>query len=344
VLLQLREQDFTGARKIEEWPTWSLPVLKWAKAQGGVTGFAHSGHGLVVASKDLPNYLIPPFDDNGANEFLIDITHNAVDFLSAADTPAIAELNLWYHALNCGFRVPIAGETDFPCLFEKVGVGRSYVRLAEQPVGEAGYRNWIMGLKAGRSYVSDGRSHFVDVSVEGQKPGEQNGELRLPAPSTVRVSVKVAAYLSPKPEEEGSAIRAKSWNKGPFWHIERARIGNSRSVPVELIVNGHPAALRQIEANGEIHTIVFETKIDRSSWLAVRILPSAHSNPVWVSVSDKPTRTARESARWCLDSINAVWQTHGPRIAAKDQTIAREAVEHARNTFERILSDTISSS
>ena len=28
----------------------------------------------------------------------------------------------------------------------------------------------------------------------------------------------------------------------PYWDIERARIGETRTVPVEVIVNGHPVA------------------------------------------------------------------------------------------------------
>ena len=49
VLLRLKEQDYPETRQIEDWPTWDLPILKWAKAQGAVAGFAHSGWGLQVA-------------------------------------------------------------------------------------------------------------------------------------------------------------------------------------------------------------------------------------------------------------------------------------------------------
>ncbi len=45
VLLQLKDQDYPGTKELEDWPTWDLPILKWAKAQGGVVGFAHSGLG-----------------------------------------------------------------------------------------------------------------------------------------------------------------------------------------------------------------------------------------------------------------------------------------------------------
>jgi hypothetical protein len=46
VLLRIKEDDYPGTSTIEQWPTWTLPILKWAKEQGGVVGYAHSGWGL----------------------------------------------------------------------------------------------------------------------------------------------------------------------------------------------------------------------------------------------------------------------------------------------------------
>ena len=130
-LLRLEEDDYPGTTRIEEWPSWDLPVLKWGKSQGGVTGFSHSGWGLQVRTDELPNYEMPGFDGIGANEYIVDVTHpDAIDFISMVDTPSIWELNIWYHALNVGFRTRVSGETDFPCIYgDKVGLGRIYVKL-----------------------------------------------------------------------------------------------------------------------------------------------------------------------------------------------------------------------
>ena len=231
VLLGLKEQDYPGTRQIEDWPTWNLPILRWAKGQQTVTGYAHTGHGLTVSSTELPNLLIPNFDDNGANEFLIDLAHGCVDFLSAADTPPLAELNLWYHTLNCGFRIPIAGETDFPCLFEKVGVGRSYVYLKEPPVGDAGYREWIEGLRNGRSYVSDGRCHILNLEVGGKRLSGADHEIQFDRPGALSVNVKLTTYLPATISDEAVKIRSRSLDESPFWHIERARIGDLERSP-----------------------------------------------------------------------------------------------------------------
>jgi hypothetical protein len=49
-LLNLRDQTYPGSdgTKTKGWPTWTTPVMRWAKNQGAVTGYAHSASGLGV--------------------------------------------------------------------------------------------------------------------------------------------------------------------------------------------------------------------------------------------------------------------------------------------------------
>ncbi len=56
VLLNLKQQDYPGTKRIEDWPTWDLPIFRWAKSQGAIVGFAHSGWGLQVNGAGLPSY------------------------------------------------------------------------------------------------------------------------------------------------------------------------------------------------------------------------------------------------------------------------------------------------
>jgi hypothetical protein len=169
VLLRLKEQDYPGTKVIEDWPSWNLPILIWAKGQSATVGYAHCALGMVVGSTDLPNYEIPPFDSIGTNEAIVDITHGVTDFLSGCNLFPLAELNAWYHLLNCGFRLALVGETDYPCVTgERPGVGRTYVRLDRRPVSDAGYNAWIDGLRQGRLYCGDGRSHILDFRVQNR--------------------------------------------------------------------------------------------------------------------------------------------------------------------------------
>ena len=338
-ILGLTEDDYKGVETIEEWPSWDLPVLQWAKEQGAVTGFSHSGWGLKVDGDELPNYNMPPFNGIGANEYIVDVVHDAVDFISTVDTPAVWELNIWYHTLNCGFRTRISGETDFPCIYgERVGLGRIYVKM---PAGPLDFNAWAAGLRDGRSYVGDGKSHLLDFTVGGVSVGEQAptgqiSQLDLEAPSTVTITARVAARLNEIPNPE---IQNRPLDQKPYWDIERARIAEERKVPVELIVNGQAVEMQEIVANGEIVPVQFEASIDRSSWVALRIFPSSHTNPVFVIVDGKPIRASRRSAQWCLDAVEVCWNAKVDRTREEERDAAREAYNVASQTYQKILEE-----
>ncbi len=173
-----KEDDYPGTTKIEEWPSWTLPVLKWARGQGGAVGYAHSGWGLEPTEPvaTLPNYVQPKYDGIGANEYIVTVANDAVDFYSAGDTPLPWELNMWYHTLNTGFRVRLSGETDFPCIFDdRVGLARTYAQLD----GKLDFDRFVDAIKDGRSYVSEGRSHLVDFRVNNTQLGIGQSQLDL---------------------------------------------------------------------------------------------------------------------------------------------------------------------
>jgi EF hand len=64
VLLDLKEQIYPGAHGSNGWPTWTLPVLRWTRAQGGVGGYAHSGSGLEIDPAAATARLLAQFDHN----------------------------------------------------------------------------------------------------------------------------------------------------------------------------------------------------------------------------------------------------------------------------------------
>ncbi len=333
VLLKLKEQDYPKTKRIEDWPTWDLPIFQWAKAQGAITGFAHSGWGLEVKTKDLPTYDMPSFDSIGANEYIVDVTHpGTVDFISAVDTPYVWELNIWYHTLNVGFRTRIAGETDFPCIYDgRVGIGRTYAKLD----GELSYSAWLDSLQAGRSYVSDGKTHLMDFRVNGAEAGSAS-DVQLKAPGTVKVTLKAAAYLPAIPNEE---IRKLPYDEKPYWDVERARVGDTREVPVEIVVNGKATARKMIVADGKVNDLVFDVPVSESSWIAARVLPAAHTNPVFALVDGKPVRASRRSAQWCFDAVNQCWSQKAPRTAVGELGEAKQAYDHAREVYRKLIAE-----
>jgi hypothetical protein len=332
LLLRLKEQDYPGTHRLEDWPSWGMPILAWGKKQGAVVGYTHSGWGLQIKEEKLPSFEMPPFDGIGANEFIVTVTHGLTDVISAADTPYPWELNVWYHTLNVGYRTRISGETDFPCIYgERVGLGRSYVRQAKLD-----YDDWVQGLKEGRNYASDGKSHLIDFRINGVEMGSGR-DVEMKSAGTVKATVKAAALLDPQPDD---SIRKRRYDQKPYWDVERARVGDSRKVPVEVIVNGVAVARREIEADGSAQDLVFDVPIKQSSWVALRILPSSHTNPIWVTVSGKEVRASRQSAQWLHDAVDVCYRAKVNRVRLEERGEMERAYNHARDTYKRLLAET----
>ena len=348
-LLRLREQMYPGGDSKDHWPKLGLNTLKWAKRQGGLVGPAHSGWGLDMDSTELPNFTVPPFSGIGANEYIVDVTHEvpgpdgtlvpAVDFLSTVDTPYPWELNIWYHTLNAGFRTRISGETDFPCIYsERVGLGRSYVKLPEKWT----YEDWCEGIRVGRNYVSDGFSHLPEFQARANqgavRMGEAGSELRLKGATDVTFSVEVAARLDETPQ---SNIQERKFTEHPYWHLERARLKGSRMVPVELIANGVPVARTNLVADGSVQSVSFTVPVKHSGWYAIRILPSSHTNPIFVVVDGKPIRSSRRSLDWCLKSVDQCWKQKERFMKGEEHAQAVAAYEHARQVYRQRLAEAV---
>jgi hypothetical protein len=233
--------------------------------------------------------------------------------------------------LNVGFRTRVSGETDFPCITDdRVGLGRSYAKVD----GALEYRAWIDAVRSGRSYVGDGRSHLMDFTVNGREVGTGASEVHIAPGGAAKVTVNVAAFLDPVPS---GAIRDLRLDDRPYWHLERARIGGSRDVPVELVVNGRVAATRVVPADGTIREVSFDVPVAESSWMAVRIPTSSHTNPIFAIVGDRPIRASRRSAEWCLAAVNQCWTQKAPKIAPSELHDAEKAYDHARDVYRRLI-------
>ncbi len=395
-LLNLKEQIYPGASGSRNWPTWTVPVMRWAKAQQAVVGYAHSGSGLQIepaaaakrmlsaldsnqdgalnraeagaglltepfnsvdGSRDgllnlselttshdrvadqLPNLAIPELNGVGAQEIFVTAALGLCDFISAMDTARISEWNCWYHLLNCGLPVRVSGETDFPCMSgTRVGQGRVYVQLGVR--NKLDFTEWSEGIRAGNSYVSDGYGHALAFSVNGNASGSA---LRLDNPSAVNVSARVAfspetpleVYYGSKTPLSGARLSGDTIDIHPSKSTDNYQ-GNRT---VELVVNGQVKASRTIPADGEIHDLKFNVRIDRSSWVALRQFPQLHTNPVNVLIADKPIRALRKSAEWCLGCIDQLWRVRGTRIAPKERKGAERTYQQVREIYQRIATE-----
>ena len=115
-------------------------------------------------------------------EFPIDMVFGEIDTADILTHTRLPQtLKLWYHLLNCGFRLPATAGTDRIAPEEPVGHQRVYVKLD----GPLTYPGWMEGLRQGRSFVTNGP--MVSLSVDGRGPGRT---LTLSNPKVLRIEAR----------------------------------------------------------------------------------------------------------------------------------------------------------
>ncbi len=189
--------------------------------------------------------------------------------------------------------------------------------------------------RQGRNYASDGKSHLIDFRVNGIEMGSGK-DIELPSAGTVKVTAKAAARLDETPDPR---FRKLSYDQKPYWDVERARIGTSRKVPLEVVVNGLPVARTEILADGELRDVSFDVPVKQSSWIALRILPSSHTNPIWVTVDGKPVRASKRSAQWLRDAVDVCFKQKVGRVRLTEQGEMVRAYDHARKTYDKLIAE-----
>jgi hypothetical protein len=177
---------------------------------------------------------------------------------------------IYYHILNCGLRVPPSAGSASGVLPNPVGYDRVYVHVD----GEMSYEKWWQGLKAARSFVTNGP--LLLVRANEQLPGHV-----FTAPEGGKVVVRLDARL----------------------------ISLDRVPALELIKNGRveqrvsPAPL----SAGKLATITF----DRSGWFLVRAVADvphtfrfASTAPFYVEIGDAKRLVSRSSVKFFQDWLD----------------------------------------
>src|SRR5207249_4410256 len=90
-----------------------------------------------------------------------------------------ADYERYYRFLNCGFRIPASSGTDW-WIYD-------HNRVFVQVEGNFTYDSWIAGLRAGRTFISNGP--LLELTVDGKQPGSS-------VQASERLRVKARAVLS----------------------------------------------------------------------------------------------------------------------------------------------------
>jgi hypothetical protein len=214
-------------------------------------GQCHRKNGLVVWTRTL--HETENFD---YGEPLVDLLLGHVDaFELTGETRAAA--SLWYDLLNLGVRLPLAGASGKDSNAQVMGSTRTYVKLDQAEALSSSA--WIDGLRAGKSFVTNGP--LLDFTVDGQVPGSR---LQF-EPGTGRVRAE-----------------ATSWRT-----FDRLEIICGGRIVATATATGQPA-----------HAVLdVDVPLERTSWLAARCVGDefAHTSPIYVNVPDRPIEVDRVS-------------------------------------------------
>jgi hypothetical protein len=163
--------------------------LQWVRQQNGIAGFVHMQ--FLDNNNGLPQNLscCTPI------EYPIEVALGAADFiaedivngnLAVSGMYPENAIQAYYRLLNTGFRPGYAAGTDYPCNNGRaLGSLLTYVQVAG---GQMTYRNWIEGIKLGRTVVSrNGHNEFLNLIVnDTASPGD---EVKLATRGSVAVKI-----------------------------------------------------------------------------------------------------------------------------------------------------------
>ncbi|MFO0935607.1 MAG: CehA/McbA family metallohydrolase [Gemmataceae bacterium] len=379
-LLNLRDQTYPGSEgtKTKGWPTWTTPLMTWAKKQGGVTGYAHSANGLTVNPEKATRRLFTALD-RGTKGFISreDVAAGSrplpesFDIIDADHDGRVTETELAASTQRTRNQLPNLNIPEMNgigaqeiCVTTALGVCDFISAMDTERVPE--WNCWYHLLNCGFPIKVSGETDFPCIS--GGRVGQGRVYVKLGNVKEVSFGkwcdgiAKGQSYVSDgyahamdfaiNGTEMGTgdvklaqAGTVKATAKVAFdaaMPLGTAVGGRSVASPtrlLELVENGKVIASKPIPADGQIHDVSFDVSVKASSWYALRCFPQMHTNPVNVIVADKPIRASQESAKWCVGVIDQLWSVRERDIRASERDEAKLAFEKAKEIYRRIAQE-----
>ena len=212
---------------------------------------------------------------------------------------------IYYHALNCGLRMPPSAGSASGVLPNPVGYNRVYVQVD----GDLTYAKWWDGLKAGRCFVTNGP--LLLAAANGKLPGH--------------------VFKA----DEGNVVEVKL--DLSLWALDR--------VPaIEVIRDGAVVATVKVDDASAAHGTV-ALKFTQSGWFLARAVTDrkdtfrfASTGPFYVAIGKNERRIARQSVQFFLDWIEErVERLKSALPDEKQRTEVLQTQEGARRYWKKLL-------
>ncbi len=223
----------------------------------------------------------------------------------AAEGLALWCMELYYRLLNCGFRIPVSAGTASGIMPSPVGYSRVYVRLP----GEFSYGNWVKGLKAGRSFATNGP--VLSLKVSGREIGD---------------------VLKVKEPPITFSLEAEAKSIHPLAYLE-------------IVANGKIVGRAEARKQETFLSLTEDFSVTESTWIAARAFEKndetarfAHTSPVYVEVAGKPLRSPKAGAYYRKNMDRVIEFTEGSTLfeSEEDRQTALAIYRKARQTYADI--------
>ena len=279
-------------------------IVDLARAQGGISGYVHPFDDPVDPASPAPlTYALP-----------VDVALGKVDYLEVMGfSNHLITAGVWYRLLNTGFRIPAGAGTDAMANFASLRGPPGLVRVFVRSGARLDHRSWLDGIKAGRTFVTNGP--ILTFSVNGQGPGAEIALADGVHPLTARVSLRSIV---------------------PVDHLE-------------IVANGAIVATLPLRDAGLSADTTVTLPVSRSAWFTLRayhsrsspavldLYPFATTSPVYVTVGGREVRSvedARFFVRW-IQRIEAATQAHTGWNTPEEKSAVMARLARARAEYER---------
>jgi hypothetical protein len=297
-----------------DWPLM-LHAADDARSQGALVSWAHWPYPSLEAPLDIALGRIDSLDllTTGSpfehHPILVGIYK-----MHGPSVYSLPPLEVYYHYLNCGFRLAASAGSDKMALNPPLGSARTYVKTD----GPLSYDSWIEGIRRGRTFITT--YPLLEFSVNGKEAGET---------------------LKLEPGAARLAIRARAVSLEPYDLLE-------------ILYNGRIVRTARPTGDRFEATLAFDLDVDRGGWLAARahgskMLPYgetwwqqpvfAHTSPVYLDMPGRPVPAAG-SAKLFLEQLGYFeeWvntKAYFPTPANRDEALRLFA--QARAVYRKVL-------
>ncbi|MBY0512959.1 MAG: CehA/McbA family metallohydrolase [Gemmataceae bacterium] len=379
-LLNLRDQTYpgSGGSRDKGWPTWTTPLMRWAKEQGAVTGYAHSANGLGLNPPAASRRLFAALDANRDGEVSADEAKAGrwplPEPFAATDADAdgkVTEVELAQSTQRAVAKLPNLAIPEMNgigaqeiCVTSAMRVCDFISAMDTDRVPE--WNCWYHVMNCGLPLKVSGETDFPCIS--GSRVGEGRVYVRLGKVQGVDFPTWCNGIAAGKSYVSDGYAHALEFGvngmapgfgdvslAAPGMVTVKATVAFASAMPlgtakggqapvgntrkVELVVNGQVVATRDVPADDRAHDLTFEVPVGKSSWVALRHFPQLHTNPVTVTVGGRPIRASRASAKWCIGTIEQLWGVRGKGIAEAERADAEKTFGQAIDIYRKIADE-----